>query len=653
MDLRWRREFRETICKDYDICTLLKLNNIRAGKMSSENDTITGQNQIDSSVKMELYSIVFSSTMLCLGILFGGGGCVTVLIAMFLYNLMRKLRYILIAVLLFVCCGFDFIWCPVEISRLVLHHQSLNSNMISDQIILDLKYFGCSLYILLLCALAAIIVLISVQNFMKMAKKYNDLSKLKLGIIILLLWVLFSVSLTIVYVISSLASGKERVYHSINRTSFLFKIAIQTIWIILLLIPIFLMLSFYLYRKFYSQAIEKDSEMSDLHSTDNITVPTLLVKSVEELEEEEEDENSLPPLPSPDSIKESRSGSPASQSAMKKRSGSPSSNRVLFADEPSPTKERGHSNFGDKLKTQTHLGVNMAAILGRRRHTIAQISDPQLDLFQKAKTYTYVRKFSVDISALQAQLENPKGHKDDFPFHSQQDIQSSQKESEQPNSLRMDLQKEQFKRSFDEVARSQEIKEEPELNEENEKIQDIERNAKSNSNHDQEIETQSIRSARSNRSIRSIRSNRSYRDSICPTPPLISLTQSDGEEKQIELNDIDENSNTEIVKKKKSPNLFKLSFILVLTFILSILPMFITELARSHLNPNAYLNTITCTTSISIVQTMIYPQLIFCMDANINKAVHRSFVKARGWIMHIFYKREEVSMTEDISDTEV
>ena len=631
--------------------------------MSSENNTVAAHNLIDSSVKMELYSIVFSSTMLCLGILFGGGGCVTVLIAMFLYKLMNKLRYILIAVLLFMCCGFDFIWCPVEISRLVLHHQSVNSNMISDQVILDLKYFGCSLYILLLCALAAIIVLISVQNFMKMAKKYDDLSKLKLGIIILLLWVLFSVSLTIVYVISSLASAEEKVYHSINRTSFLFKLTIQTIWIILLLIPIFLMLSFYLYKKFYSHAVERDSEMSDLHSTDNITVPTLLVKSVEELEEEEEDENSLPPLPSPDSIKESRSGSPASQSAMKKRSGSPSSNRVLFADEPSPTKERVHSNFGDKLKTQTHLGVNMAAILGRRRHTIAQISDPQLDLFQKAKTYTYVRKFSVDISALQAQLENPKVHSDDFPFHSQQDIQSSTKDSEQPNSLKMDLQREQFKRSFDEVGRSQEIKEEPELNEndtkEIEKIHDTESNAKNTSNQDQEIETQSIRSARSNRSVRSnrsnrsIRSNRSYRDSICPTPPLISLTQSDGEEKQIELNDIDENSNTEVVKKKKTPNLFKLSCILVLTFILSILPMFITELARSHLNPNAYLNTITCTTAISIVQTMIYPQIIFCMDTNINKAVHHSFVKARRWIMHIFYKHQEVSMAEDISDTEV
>lgn len=623
--------------------------------MGPENDTANGQAVSDFNVKMELYSIVFSSTMMCLGILFGGGGCVTVLIAMFLYKLMKKLRYILISVLLFVCCAFDFIWCPVEISRMVLHHQNSNSNIISDRIILDLKYFGCSLYILLLCSLAAIIVLICIQNCMKVIRKYEGIPKLKLGIIILLLWVLFSVSLTIVYIIISLADPDENVYHSINKTSFMFKLAIQTLWIILLLVPVLLMLSFYLYKKFYANALEKDSELSDLHSTDNITVPTLLVKSVEELEEEEEDENSLPPLPSPDSIKESRSGSPCSQSAMKKRSGSPSSNRVLFADEPSPTKERT-SNFGDKLKTQTHLGVNMAAILGRRRHTIAQISDPQLDLFQKAKTYTYVRKFSVDISALQAQLENPKVHSDDFPFHSQQDIQSSGNNSDKPTSLqlKMGLNRQQFKRSIDEVAKSQEIKEEPELNEndtkdcaDNDVKTDCESDTKTVSNQDQEPETQSLRSARSNRSARS------YRDSICPTPPLISLTQSDGEEKQIELNDNDENSNPEVVKRKKSPNLFKLSCVLVLTFILSIFPMFVTEMTRNHLNPNAYLNTITCTTAISIVQTMIYPQIIFCMDTNINKAVHHSFVKARRWIMHIFYQHEEVATAEDISDTEV
>ncbi|GFN79439.1 hypothetical protein PoB_000594500 [Plakobranchus ocellatus] len=80
------------------------------------------------------------------------------------------------------------------------------------------------------------------------------------------------------------------------------------------------------------------------------------------------------------------------------------------------------------------LGVNMAQVLGRRRHTICQIGDSSNggggggpgggttnDPINKAKQYNYVRKFSVDIAALQAQLQNPKSFKD-APFQSDMDL---------------------------------------------------------------------------------------------------------------------------------------------------------------------------------------------------------------------------------------
>ena len=74
-------------------------------------------------------------------------------------------------------------------------------------------------------------------------------------------------------------------------------------------------------------------------------------------------------------------------------------------------------------------------VLGRRRHTICQIGDSSSgagggvnpgggsgnDPIGKAKQYNYVRKFSVDISALQAQLQNPKIFKD-APFQSDVDL---------------------------------------------------------------------------------------------------------------------------------------------------------------------------------------------------------------------------------------
>lgn len=601
--------------------------------------------------KMELYSIVVSTTVLLFAILFGGGGCITVLIAMFVHRLLQKLRFILIAILLVVCCIFDLIWCPIEITRLVLHHQNINGNTVSSDAIHGLKYVGSSLYISLLCTTAAMVVLICVQNLLKIVRKYDNIPKLKLGIIFILIWLIISISLTIAYILVSHGDQDDQVYHSINKASFHFKIGLQALWIVLLLIPVSLMMLIHLNPKFWKTKILK--ETSDLHSTDNFTVPSLIIKSVEEIGDEDNEEESSIALPSPDVVKDSASGSgspvsKSSKSALKKRSGSPSSQKVVFADTPSPTREEASPSpkFGERFKSPNHLGVNMAAILGRRRHTIAQISDPHLDLMQKAKTYTYVRKFSVDISALQAQLENPK-LSTNFPFHSQQDIKASPKDGLEKQATTFGSQQKCTKRSRDEIIQSQEIAEESENELENEM------NDSKGDKVNDKVDTSSLQSQNvSNRSMHS------QRDSICPTPPLISLTKSDGEEKQLEINSeeniLEDSFQSSVQMSSKLHKPCKLSCLLVATFILSIIPMFVTELLRDHcLSPNAYINIVTCMTAITTVQTMIYPQVIFCVDANINKAVHRSLTKTRMRILQLFTKQHPVSTTEDISDTEV
>ena len=630
-----------------------------------QNDTENYQLQAPGP-HMELYSIVLSATMLFLAILFGGGGCATVLIAMCARKLLRKLRYTLMAILLVVCCLFDFIWCPIEITRLVLHHQNSNRSVTPEHIIVNLKHAGGSLYMLFLCGLGAIVVLICVQNLLKQVHKYDAIPKVKFGIIVIVLWLILTVSLTIAFVITCLLQEDDGVYHSINRMSFHFKIGVETMWIVLLLAPLVLMVILHLHTKFWNDDFSR--EMSDLHSNENFTVPSLIIKSVEEIAEEDDEENSVA-LPSPDIHRDSIGGSPeskCSKSALKKRSGSPSSQKVLFAENPSPTRANNSSNLGEKFKSQNHLGVNMSAILGRRRHTIAQITDPQLDLIQKAKSYNYVRKFSVDISALQAQLENPKLH-GSFPFHSQQDIKKDSSDSKlQPLTFNLPPKR----KSHEEIIKSQEIIEEPENEQEhdpdneqsidqqesgNDMKYDKEEHSKTSCNKVENSDRKhSIPESVHSRNT-SIRSGRSARDSVCPTPPLISLTQSDGEEKQLELNNSDNNmDNTFVCHKNSSIKQCKLPFLLVLTYILSILPLFLTELLRdAGLENSGYINIVTVTTAISMVQTMIYPQLIFCVDSRINKAVHRSFVKTRRWMTSLVSRQHEIPTSEEFSDTEV
>ena len=617
----------------------------------SQNGTggVVMQNETEGT-RLELYSIVLSTTIMILAILFGGGGCITVLIAMFMHRLLRKLRFVFIGILLLVCCFFDLVWCPIEIARLVIHHQNINGNIVSAHTVRDLKYFGSSLYILLLCTIASIIVLICVQNLLKIIRKYDTIPKMTLGVCFVLIWLIISISLTIAYILVSNGDQDDQVYHSINRNSFYFKLGLQTLWITLLLLPIILMALIYFHTKFYKTKLQK--EISELPSTDNFTVPSLIIKSFEEMADEEMEESSIAASPSSDKAKDSASGSPvskSSKSALSKKTGSPSSQKVVFADTPKSTREDATASkkIGENFKSPNHLGVNMAAILGRRRHTIAQISDPNIDLLQKAKTYNYVRKFSVDISALQAQLENPK-LSNNFPFRSQQDIISSPEDGLEKDNQSTGSQQKIFNRqSMDEIMKGQEIAEEPEK--ENEEFVNQSNETKTEMGN---CETESFHSQNV-----SICSARSIQDSVCPTPPLISLTQSNGEERQIEImnddNNFDESNQSKQFSSKFITKPCKLSCLLVATFILSILPMFVTELLRDHGQfPDVYINLVTCMTAVTSVQTMIYPQMIFCIDTEVNKAVNQFLTRTRMRILQLF-SNEHVVATEDVSDTEV
>ncbi|KAJ8321246.1 hypothetical protein KUTeg_001203 [Tegillarca granosa] len=110
-------------------------------KMS--NDTTSSPLEL----KMELYSIVLSVSTLCLAILFGSGGNITVFLSLCTCKMLAKLRYILLAMLLILSLIFDVFWCSMEIYRLLYHQHS------DQEMDIVLKYVEQSLYIFLVAAL--------------------------------------------------------------------------------------------------------------------------------------------------------------------------------------------------------------------------------------------------------------------------------------------------------------------------------------------------------------------------------------------------------------------------------------------------------------------------------------------------------------------
>ena len=79
-------------------------------------------------------------------------------------------------------------------------------------------------------------------------------------------------------------------------------------------------------------------------------------------------------------------------------------------------------------------------------------------------------------------------------------------------------------------------------------------------------------------------------------------------------------------------DLAKLSFLLCLTFCVSMLPLCVTELLRSWLDVHTYINVHAGCLAVSALQTIVYPQLISCSD----HVVKRSLRKLKVKVMNAF-----------------
>lgn len=446
-----------------------------------------------------------------------------------------------------------------------------------------------------MCTIGCSLLLISTHATLEILNRSNNMTNRSVNVVLLLASFVLCLGFSLAYCLTTLYRDRKHANHFGYYNAFLLKVLICTAWLLVLSLMVVVILAIYKKRGRWAKRKESVSNLSEPLTPLNI--PTLLIKEVDDTSDTEENDAKTDPDKN-------------------------SSHKMVYLKDK-PAKEDNTSTVGElpsPSRTKNHLGVNMAAILGRRRHTIGQIGETGLDIIQKAKQYNYVRKFSVDINALQAQLENPKIHAE-FPFRSDTELQKSDKpEKEKPTKIKfpptpllhLKLKENQIEH----------IKEDEE-----EKYSD-------DDDADADAELQS-------------------KHSSSETPPADQPSELDGL-KTLETLRLSHNQPSDIDYDGDRYS-FKLAILLILTFICCVLPMYITETVLEHLSKNAYINILTCTMALSIVQTIIYPQIIFCMDTSINDTVNKVFSRFRGQFMHMCYGQQPVPTSEqsDISVSRV
>ncbi|XP_061184486.1 uncharacterized protein LOC133192503 [Saccostrea echinata] len=552
-------------------------------KMEEGNETVnlttTQFIQSDVSVRLELYSWIFSVVVLCLSILLGTSGNILVITAMCRNRLYRKVRYALLLLLMAVALFTDLVYCPVELVRIFLYSNSDNSWV-------DLKYVSSSMYLIVFSAISCVLLFISLKNLCIITEKFTRTYRYALCAFCVITTLLVILCPAIGYgILSNMdeeKNGSFTPYHILNERAFLFRITYFSLWLMIILFVLVGMISFMVvtYRAKQSD-LDLSSDFSHPHTPDKAIIPKVLVKKSENsLHSDEEEE-------------EEETGNRLLDSCSGKED-----NTSTIGDLPSPSRSKG-----------SHLGVNMAAYLGRRRHTIGQIGTTGLETMEKAKQYNYVRKFSVDIQALQAQLENPKRHASDFPFSSDTEIQKS-------------LQKSNNKEDI--LKRIRLAQQSPLV--QNNKTSDCEK------------ETNSDSSSRN--------SEKTSNEVLHELPPLLTLSETMADEFRERAQE-----------KDPSASFIKLSCSLVLTFLCFMLPMFITETLKELISLTAYINVLSSTLALSTVQTLIFPLIILFLDKYVHKCFQKMVSTLRMKCFGLCYQREAVPMSsheeEDISNTQV
>jgi hypothetical protein len=118
-------------------------------------------------VPVDLYSVVLSAAGLVLATLLGGGGSLTVLLALFRSPRIQRYSYTLLLVFFFLALALDVVWAPLELGHLLTFHLS------GRHPTSDLGVATFVLYILLLGGVALLLAAFCLENVLRLSQAFH------------------------------------------------------------------------------------------------------------------------------------------------------------------------------------------------------------------------------------------------------------------------------------------------------------------------------------------------------------------------------------------------------------------------------------------------------------------------------------------------
>ncbi|KAK0042700.1 hypothetical protein Bpfe_027850 [Biomphalaria pfeifferi] len=601
--------------------------------MNLTNGAVDEELKSDDST-LEAYTVVLSVAAHALSMLFGGGSSLAVIAAITTRRNINKYSYTLVLALFLSCCSLNFIWSPMEVVDLIMYHH-LHSHPYHGFLVTK-----SSIYIFLILTLSLVVVLLSIEGVIRLVNKYGRVLRKLWPLLTCLIALFCAVFLTtgFISVCAQFREGSESLYilHESNiRSTFL---ALISFAFVVVIVTVCLLGLFLVRETIYWEDGRPHFRRKNL----KLTIPEFLISQSNACADND------------GGFEPSHSGTP-----------SPSTPKLLTVNEPDTTSIKGEdANTISELHSPVakpmgnRLGINMAQVLGRRRHTICQINDSTstastpADPISRAKQYNYVRKFSVDISALQAQLQNPKIFQE-APFQS--DIDLTKKPP--ADSAKTAIPKPLF--PLKPLSLRQEEKEDRPVNTDNNRKKEagsapvppppviMVSNDEAQPNHGLDVPnaTQNYQESFHKETNIHVVSNTvpqkptslAFKDEFSSNDepmPTLESAQSDPSEAESE-----------------NQKLARLSLLMCLAFLLNMLPVFVTLTLQLSLSPHAFLNILPCTMAISSIQTIVYPHLVACSDDVVHRAVQKLKMRANQLCSCRAYSEGSQSHAEDSSST--